>query len=196
MEFGIPKTTLYNRFRGMSSHRKAHENHQALTPGMEDTLFQWASELDARGFPPRLDLFKVMAAELGSQQASPNLPVNLGPTWIRGFLGWHPEFRTKFAASQDYQRLHASHPTPIRDYFNKLGATPQKYNFQPHNMYNMDEKGFQLGMHNRAKVIIHHRHHPPIEKMDGSHKWITVMECTCANNSMLPPMVIYKGKGL
>ena len=32
--------------------------------------------------------------------------------------------------------------------------------------------------------------------MDGSHEWVTVVECTCADNSMLPPLVIYKGKGL
>ena len=86
LEFGIPKTTLYNRFRGMTSHQKAHENHQALTPGVEDALLQWAGELDAQGFPPRLDLFNAMAAELASQQASPSLQVNLGPTWVRGFL--------------------------------------------------------------------------------------------------------------
>ena len=137
---------------------------------MEDALLQWAGELDARGFLPRLDLFKAMAAELASQQASPSLPVNLGPTWIRGFLGCHPEFRTKFAVHQDYQRLHASRPAPIRDYFNELGAVLKKYNFQPHNMYNTDEKGFQLGVHNRAKVFVRHRRRPPIEKMDGSRE--------------------------
>ena len=196
LEFGIPKTTLYNRFWGMSSRRKAHENHQALTPGMEDALLQWASELDSRGSPPRLDLFKATAAELASQQAGSSLPVNLGPTWIRGFLGRHLEFRMKSAVLQDYQRLHASHPTPIRNYFNKLGAVLRKYNIQPHNMYNVDEKGFQLGVHNRAKVIVRHRCRPPIEKMDGSREWITVVEFTCADNPMLPPMVIYKGKGL
>ena len=32
--------------------------------------------------------------------------------------------------------------------------------------------------------------------MDGSREWITVVECTCADSSMLPPLVIYKGKGL
>ena len=63
-------------------------------------------------------------------------------------------------------------------------------------MYNMDGKGFQLGMHNRAKVIVHHRHRPPIEKIDGFREWIIVVECTYADNSMLPPMVIYKRKGL
>ena len=128
-----------------------------------------------------------MAAELASQQARPSLPVNLGPTWIRGFLGRHPEFRTKFAGLQDYQRLHATHPTPIRNYFNKLGAVLRKYNFQSHNMYNMDENGFQLAVHNRAKVIVRHRRRPPIEKMDGSRKWITVVECTSAEPGVTRP---------
>ena len=63
----FPKTALYNRFLRMPSRQKAHENHRVLTPGMEDALLQWAGELDARGFPPRLDLFKAMAAELASQ---------------------------------------------------------------------------------------------------------------------------------
>ena len=142
----------------------------------------------------RLDLFKAMAAELATSQQtaeapslSLSLPANLGPTWIQGFPGRHPEFRAKFAVLQDYQRLHASHPTPIRDYFNKLGAVLRKYNFQPHNMYNMDKNGFLLGVHNQAKDIVRHRHHPPIEKMDGSREWITVVECTCADNSTTSP---------
>ena len=66
---------------------------------MEDAPLQWAGELDAQGFPPRLDLFKAMATELATSQQtaetpswSLNLPANLGPTWIRGFLGRHPEF--------------------------------------------------------------------------------------------------------
>ena len=71
------------------------------------------------------------------------------------------------------------------------------YNFQPepHNMYNMDEKGFLLGLHSQANVIVRYRHRPPIEKMDGSREWVTVVECTCGDNSILPPPVICKGKG-
>ena len=40
LEFGIPKTTLYNCFRGMTSRQKAHEKYQVLSPGMEDALLQ------------------------------------------------------------------------------------------------------------------------------------------------------------
>ena len=99
MPFGPHNSPLVNRFRGMTSRQKAYEKYQVLSRSMEDALLQWASELDAQGFPPRLDLFKAMAAELATSQQTAetpslcsNLPANLGPTWIGGFLGRHPEF--------------------------------------------------------------------------------------------------------
>ena len=51
-------------------------------------------------------------------------------------------------------------------------------------------KGFLLGVHNQAKVIVCHRRRPLIEKMDGSRELIIVVECTYADSSMLPPLVI------
>ena len=38
--------------------------------------------------------------------------------------------------------------------FSKLQTLIQKYKFLPHNIYNMDEKGFLLGLSNRAKAIV------------------------------------------
>ena len=67
LEFGIQKATLYNRFRGMKSRQKAHENYQVLSPSMGGALLQLAGELEPQGFPPRLDLFKAMATELASR---------------------------------------------------------------------------------------------------------------------------------
>ena len=63
-------------------------------------------------------------------------------------------------------------------------------------MYNMDEKGFLLGVHNRTEVIVRHRRRLSIENTDGSREWITLVECTCANNFMLPPLVVHRGKEL
>ena len=53
MEFGIPKLAGYSI--QSSSHQKAHENYQALSPSMEDALLRLAGELDARGFSPGLE---------------------------------------------------------------------------------------------------------------------------------------------
>ena len=72
----------------------------------------------------------------------------------------------------------------------------RKHNFLSHNIYNMDGKGFHLGMSNRAKFIVRRGRGPPRETENGSREWITVVETCCANNAMLPPMVIYHDKGL
>ena len=63
-------------------------------------------------------------------------------------------------------------------------------------MYNIDEKGYLLGYNNQAKVVVRHRRRMPMETQDGSREWITVVECTSAGQFMLPPMIIYKGKGI
>ena len=60
----------------------------------------------------------------------------------------------------------------------------------------MDEKGFLLGYNNRAKVIVRYRRRTPTETQDGFREWIAVVECTSAGQFMLPPMTIYKGKGI
>ena len=36
----------------------------------------------------------------------------------------------------------------------------------------------------------------PTEMQDGSREWITVVGSTLAGQFMLPPMIIYKGKGI
>ena len=45
----------------------------------------------------------------------------------------------------------------------------------------MDEKGFLLGLSNKAKVIVRRgRRQPARETQDGSREWITVVETCCA----------------
>ena len=60
----------------------------------------------------------------------------------------------------------------------------------------MDEKGFLLGLSNRVKVIIRRGRKKAEEMNDGSRDWITVVETCCADNTMLPPLTIFKGKSI
>ena len=99
---------------------------------MEKALKQWVDTWGERGFHPRLDLFKAVAAQLAERRAEeegdPSL-AELGPTWPRGFLNRHPTYSTKFSVTLDLQRALASNPTLIKDYFQKLGKVLKKYAF-------------------------------------------------------------------
>ena len=122
--YNVPRSTLSDRTRGGKTQQKAHEDYQALTPRMEKALEQWVDTWDERGFPPRLDLFKAVAAQLAKRRAEeegdPSL-AELGPTWLRGYLNRHPTYSTKFSVTLDRQRALASNPTLNKDYFQKLG---------------------------------------------------------------------------
>ena len=57
-------------------------------------------------------------------------------------------------------------------------------------MYNMDEKGFQQGISDKAKVICVHRQRGMTGKMatDGTRKLITVVETISGDGVSLPPL--------
>jgi hypothetical protein len=196
LTYGIPKSTLCNRAGGMQSRQKSHETYQAITPAMENALEKWALQMDSQGFPPRLDLFKAMAQLLYQQhmqESEESGPETLGPTWLRGFLNRHPAVSARYSTTLDRQRAFANQPGPIKDYFKKLKAVIARYKIRDENIWNMDEKGFTLGLANRAKVVARAGRRPPRTTHDGTRELITVIETCGANRTMLPPMVIFKG---
>lgn len=71
----------------------------------------------------------------------------------------------------------------------------KKFNIQPQNTYNMDEKGFMMGVAKRCKVICKKRRRNPRLTHDGSRVWVTVIEAISGDGRTLPPMIINKGDG-
>jgi hypothetical protein len=71
-----------------------------------------------------------------------------------------------------------------------------KYNIQPHNCYNMDEKGFLIGHLQKVKRIFPKALMKKQKLLgagqDGSREWITLLATICADGSSLPPALIYK----
>jgi hypothetical protein len=63
-------------------------------------------------------------------------------------------------------------------------------------MYNMDKKGFLLGVVTRSKRVFSRRLYEE-EKLksmiqDGDQEWITLLACICADRSYLEPALIYQ----
>ena len=81
----------------------------------------------------------------------------------------------------DRQRAFANHPGPIKDHFKKLKAVISKYRILEDNMWNMDEKGFTLGIANRSKVIARAGRRPPKTTHDGTRELIIIIG-TCGAN--------------
>ncbi|KAF1981063.1 hypothetical protein K402DRAFT_343171, partial [Aulographum hederae CBS 113979] len=67
---------------------------------------------------------------------------------------------------------------------------------QAHNMYNMDEKGFAIGVLNKARRVFSSQNPPKGASQDRNRAWITVIAGICADGSSIPPAIIYQGLGL
>jgi len=67
----------------------------------------------------------------------------------------------------------------------------------PENIYNVDEKGFMMGLTTKVKVICRREKKKKRNTRKthlGKREMITVRETISAGGSVLPPMIIYKGQ--
>ena len=86
-----------------------------------------------------------------------------------------------------------SDPKILKQAFDILGPLIKRRHIQPHNIYNMDEKGLIMGKSARVKVIcVRGRKSPPLIK-EGNRELLTAIETMAADGTVLPPMIIYKG---
>ena len=57
----------------------------------------------------------------------------------------------------------------------------------------MDEKGVQLGIGNRVKVLVDRDQKVVSNIEPGSRELVTIIETMCADGTLLPPSVIFEG---
>ena len=80
----------------------------------------------------------------------------------------------------------------LKEYFDLLGKTLTENNIKNkcHRIYNCDESGIQLDNTPHKVLAIKGAKHVYSQSM-GTREHITVHACSCANGTMLPPMIIF-----
>jgi len=85
----------------------------------------------------------------------------------------------------------------VKDYFQKLATLLEKYNIPPENVYNMDEKGCQLGgrrKQSHRKYLLPWASHKSYRIQDANLELVTVVETVSADSYALKSYIIFKGK--
>jgi hypothetical protein len=82
-----------------------------------------------------------------------------------------------------------------RLYFDLLHGKIDEHKVEAENTYNMDEKGFMIGVIGRSVRIFDKQQYKLKQykqaSHDGNRKWVTVLASICGDGSALPPAVIY-----
>ena len=184
--FDVPPATLTARFNGRSTCQDAHENQCCLTSSQEDVLSNWLCSRARRAIPvtPR-GLLEIVSCLVGE---------SVGASWTTRYLNRHPELRTRYTQSLEKCRADNVNPTTIAGFFDVFAFVVKEFNIQPHCLYNMDEKGVQLGIGKKMVAIVDQSQKTVYQVEDGNREMVTVIECVCADGTAIHPNVIFQGK--
>jgi hypothetical protein len=117
-------------------------------------------------------------------------------SWVSRFINRHPdELISRWSNAIDRTRHLADSQLKYELYFELLHQNIAGYQLEPRDIFNMDEKGFMIGIAGRSKRVFSKRQWNKKDfrasSQDGSHKFITVLACCCADGSSLPLGLIY-----
>ncbi|KAF1934447.1 DDE-domain-containing protein, partial [Didymella exigua CBS 183.55] len=124
----------------------------------------------------------------------------LSDSWVTRFLHRHNNcLLPRWATAMDSNRHYAESYTKYKQYFDIPYSKIDEYNIEPENTYNMDEKGFMIGVIGRSKRVFNKLQYERKEVRQsiqaGNREWVTVLACVCADGSALPPGIIYEAAG-
>jgi hypothetical protein len=187
----IGKSTVAFRLHGRIPRAQSHSSLMRVTPAQEEVLVKWLEDLQRQVLP----LNHGTLGELVVQLLHENDDFKpLGQHWITRFLKRHPSLQTSYGRPMDIQRLLALDSNIITTYFNKVAELRHQYRIELDDMWNMDEKGFQMGQCGGEQIIVNKSIGPPVIPSTGTSKWVTIVECISAAGRVLKPMVIHIGK--
>jgi hypothetical protein len=190
-QFGVDRSTLSRRHKGCQAPREAEGlNRRLLSPQQELTLVKYIEDLTKRGLPPTRDMIRNFASDICHN--------HVGDGWVTRFLHRnHDHLISKWTAGMDRSRHNADSTAKYELYFDLLHGKIEEYGVMPANTYNMDEKGFMIGITGRSKRVFSRRQWEKREVreslQDGSREWITVVAAVSAAGDRLPPTVIFPG---
>ena len=189
--YAVRERTLRDRrTKGRKAPIKAHLHECILNPAQEKVLASWACQQDDMGIPPRLELLREKAQALLHLEQPERI---LGKNWGERFIKRHPDLQLKFSQRLERQRSVASNPRVLEHHFKLFDSTIRKWQIQKSNIWNIDEKGFLLGVAAKVKVVCRQGRKNPRYTQDGNRELITVLECVSAQGIVLPPLVVTKG---
>jgi hypothetical protein len=189
-QYGVDRSTLSRRHRGVQRSRNhQYEQQQVLTNQHEKELIRYINKLTERGLFASHEMLRNFAKEI-----SGNKP---GKHWPGRFLKRHQDdLISTYTTAIDAARKRADSAYKYTLYFELLSRKLQEYDLRPEDIYNMDEKGFLIGILAKGLRIFSKQKYKngglKQRIQDGNREWITSIACICADGTALSPGLIYQ----
>lgn len=191
-KYDLERKTLEDRWKGKSvSHKEASSIYrQCLTNSQERALVQLINRLTDRNMPPTTAIVKNLAEEIRG--------CAIGKNWTASFVKRHKdELKSLYLKSIDNKRVKSEYPPSYELFYQLLQEAIEDYLITPDNIWNVDEKGFLIGIASKVRRIMtreaYERGRVRQLAQDGNREFITLIACVSAIGKTTPATLLYKG---
>jgi hypothetical protein len=199
--FQVSRRTLQRRRDGGETLTRSHEMQQYLTNAEESTLLRWIKRYTITGNPLTIPLLQDLARHIRVARvvhASKSTPLVLqiatpSRQWVYRFLKRHPEIAISTLRQLEHCRKDGASYEHVERWFRAVASKHAEHQYDPSNMYNMDESGFGVGEEQAMKVLIYLDDTTKHSVIGGKQEWVTDIECISAAGEALSPLLIFKG---
>jgi len=192
--------TLRRRIKGTAVPKKeAHADQQLLSPAEESVLVDWMRYLALTGHPlNKRTIRPKVKALLSAKGFVDKEDKHPSKKWIRRFMKRHmPELKTGRGSGLDPKRAKAFNYATVHAHFMLFKETVEKHNIPWRNIYNMDEKGIQMGggrKGTRTKYFFGSDDKMQYKLQSDDLQLVTVIEVVCADGTAdIGPGFVFPG---
>ena len=179
--------TLGARINGRNARRGSHQSQQLLSPSQEGVLRDWIEFHALVAKPLDIERLQCLVADLAGRPP--------GQNWIYRYKRHWPQLAYSRPGGLDPKRAQNFNPSNVAGFYELLKAVYDVYpNFPPQHIWNMDEKGLQLGGgRKRCKKFFHLRGSNKAnfyQIRSDSLELVTIIECISPAGLAIPPAFI------
>lgn len=202
IHFGVPRRTLRDYMQKNVTIKLSMGRKCVLNSDQESDLCKRITRLAEIGYPLTSRVLRRCVYNFceTNQISNPFSKTSkmAGRYWLKGFLKRHDDIRNRKAQNLNPARAQKLNKFIVNDHFDKLKGIIQKLDIinQPQCIYNMDEKGCRLTLHHQQSVLAK-RGARRVHVVANEHAQnVTVVSCANAIGSVIPPLILFKGKRL
>lgn len=191
----VNECTLRKRLKNGQGATTLGRYQPIFTTKQENEIAQHCRDLDARFYGLSRRSLQKLVYEYAERNKIPN-PFNeqtrmAGRDWTNSFLKRH-RLSLRSPMKTSMARIMSFNRTQVERFFDNLCDLKEKYNFQPDQIYNVDESGFST-VPNKIEKVISERGKKRIGKAVSAERGqlITVVGCLNAEGSLVPPAFIF-----
>ena len=188
--YSVPEASLRHRINGRMSREDYRPAAAVLTKIEEEVVVQYVLDLDARGFPPRLDDLRESADHILALHGKPPVGIN----WPNRLVSRREDLRLRWSRGYDFQRALCEDPVKMKSWFDLVSNMRAKYGILDSDFYNFDETGFMMGIITSCMVVTGSERRGRRKSLQqGNRDWSTAIMCVSGEGYSVPPYVLLKG---